>query len=100
VLAQLKSRALRERIYRASIGRADGGDTDNTAVIAELVRLRAERARLLGYPDHAAYVLADEGAGAPAAVNRMLASLAPAALRKPTARRRTCSLDRPSGAGR
>src|SRR5882762_3780343 len=55
VLAQLKSRALRERIYRASIGRADGGDTDNTAVIAELVRLRAERARLLGYPDHAAY---------------------------------------------
>jgi peptidyl-dipeptidase Dcp len=82
VLAQLKSRALRERIYRASIGRADGGDTDNTAVIAELVRLRAERARLLGYPDHAAYVLADEGAGAPAAVNRMLASLAPAAVAK------------------
>jgi peptidyl-dipeptidase Dcp len=46
------------------------------------VKLRAERARLLGYPDHAAYVLADEGAAAPAAVNKMLTSLAPAAVQK------------------
>jgi len=82
LLARLKNRALRERIYRASIRRADGGDADNTAVIAELVKLRAERARLLGFADHAAYVLADEGAGTPAAVNRMLASLAAPAVDK------------------
>jgi peptidyl-dipeptidase Dcp len=82
VLAQLTNRALRERIFRASIARADGGASDNTGVIAELAKLRAKRARLLGYPDHAAYVLSDEGAATPAAVNRMLASLVPAAVAK------------------
>jgi peptidyl-dipeptidase Dcp len=82
VLAQLEDRALRERIYRASIGRCDGGDADNVSVVAGLVRLRAERARLLGYPNHAAYALEDEGAGNTAAVNRMLADLASAATRK------------------
>src|SRR6202043_2750299 len=54
VLAQLTNRALRERIYKSSIGRAVGGATDNTAVIAQLVKLRAERAALLGYANHAA----------------------------------------------
>ena len=80
VLAHLRSRALRERIYRASIGRALSGPTDNTAVIAQLVKLRAERAVLLGYPNHAAYQLADESAGDPAAVRDMIAQVAPAAL--------------------
>src|SRR6516225_224160 len=80
VLAQLSNRELRERIYRESISRGLGGPTDNTAVIAELVRLRAERATLLGYPDHAAYQLADESAGTPAAVREMIAQVAPAAL--------------------
>ena len=80
VLAHLNNRALRERIYQASIGRGLGGGTDNTAVIAELVRLRAERAGLLGYPDHAAYQLADESAGTPAAVRDMISQVAPAAL--------------------
>jgi len=80
VLAQLSNRELRERIYRESISRGLGGPTDNTAVIAELVRLRAERAALLGYPDHAAYQLADESAGTPEAVRDMIAQVAPAAL--------------------
>jgi peptidyl-dipeptidase Dcp len=79
-LARLTDRALRERIYKASIGRGLGGATDNTAVIAELVRLRAERAVLLGFPDHAAYQIADESAGTPAAVRAMIAQVAPAAL--------------------
>ena len=43
---------------------------DNRPVIAQLVKLRAERAALLGYPSHAAYVLADESAGTPQAVQR------------------------------
>jgi len=80
VLARLSNRELRERIYRESISRGLGGPTDNTAVIAELVRLRAERAALLGYPDHAAYQLADESAGTPEAVRDMIAQVAPAAL--------------------
>ncbi|HEX4649097.1 MAG TPA: M3 family metallopeptidase [Steroidobacteraceae bacterium] len=80
VLAQLKNRALRERIYKASVGRALGGPTDNTAVIAQLVKLRAERAALLGYPNHAAYQLEDESAGNPAAVRNMIGQVAPAAL--------------------
>jgi peptidyl-dipeptidase Dcp len=80
VLEQLDDRALRERIFRASVGRANGGPYDNTRVVARIVRLRAERAVLLGYPTHAAYVLADETAGTPAAAHAMLAQIVPAAL--------------------
>ena len=80
VLAQLTNRSMRERIYRASTSRGVGGATDNTAVIAELVLLRAERATLLGFPDHAAYQIADESAGTPEAVRGMIAQVAPAAL--------------------
>ena len=48
-------RDLREKVYRAFVSRGDnGGATDNNAIIAEMVRLRAERARLLGYPDFVA----------------------------------------------
>jgi len=81
-LAQLKNRALRERIYRASEARGGGSDadSDNTTVIAKVVRLRAERAALLGYPNHAAYQLEDESAANPAAVHKILSELAPVAL--------------------
>jgi peptidyl-dipeptidase Dcp len=48
-------------------------------VAAKVVKLRAERAALLGYPNHAAYVLEDETAGTTAAVNKILSELAPAA---------------------
>jgi peptidyl-dipeptidase Dcp len=79
-LAQLKNRALREKIYRASSARNNGGPDDNTAVIARIIKLRAERAALLGYPDYASYGLADATAGTPAAVNQMLARLVPPAI--------------------
>jgi peptidyl-dipeptidase Dcp len=49
-------------------------------VIAQLVKLRAERAALLGYESHAAYQLEDESAGNPAAVRDMISKVAPAAL--------------------
>jgi peptidyl-dipeptidase Dcp len=80
VLANLSNRALRERIYRASIGRATFGGTDNTAVIAQIVKLRAERAALLGYDSHAAYQLEDESAGTPSAARDLIGQVAPAAL--------------------
>jgi len=79
-LTQLHCRALRQRIYQASIARAVGGASDNTAIIAQVVRLRAQRARLLGYPNHAAYVLRDETAGNAQAVDAMLRRIAGAAL--------------------
>ena len=76
ILAQLKNRPLRERIYTASINR---GKHNNVDSVAQIVKLRAQRAALLGYASHAAYVLEDETAGTSAAVNKMLAQLAPAA---------------------
>jgi peptidyl-dipeptidase Dcp len=79
-LAQLENRSLRERIYKASIDRGVTGPASNTAVIAKLVKLRAERAALLGYANHAAYQLEDESAGNPAAVREILTQLAPAAM--------------------
>jgi peptidyl-dipeptidase Dcp len=81
-LAQLTNRVLRERIYRASQARGGGADADcdNTPIIAKIVRLRAERAALLGYPNHASYQLEDESAGNPEAVHKILSDLAPVAL--------------------
>ncbi len=107
-LAQLKNRALRQRIYTASVKRglqpADaaanhagatagagkppgtgaatdaGHAADNTAIIARLVELRAERAALLGYASHAAYQLEDESAATPAAVHALLMQLVAPAL--------------------
>lgn len=80
VLTQLRNRALREKIYQASISRGQGGADDNTAVVAKVVKLRAEKAILLGYPDYATYALADETAATPAAVNQMLSRLVPPAI--------------------
>jgi peptidyl-dipeptidase Dcp len=66
-------RDLREKIFRAFTRRGDnGGATDNKAIIAEMVRLRAERARLLGFPDFAHYRLDDAMAKTPAAVRGLL----------------------------
>jgi peptidyl-dipeptidase Dcp len=80
VLEQLKDRAVRERIFHASVSRAFGGPADNSSIIAEVVKLRAQRAALLGYPNHAAYVLADLDAGTPSTVDSMLRQIGKAAL--------------------
>jgi peptidyl-dipeptidase Dcp len=80
-LSSLQNRALRQRIMQASLNRAShGGEFDNRAVVASMVKLRAERAALLGYANHAAYVLEDETAGSVEAVNKLLAQLAPPAV--------------------
>lgn len=87
-LAQLRDREARRRIMDASRVRAsrDNGN-DNRPVLQEIVRLRAERAELLGYASHAAYVTADETAGTPEAVERMLRELAAPAARNARAER-------------
>ena len=80
-LASLQDRALRQEIMKASLTRGSkGGEFDNRAVVASMVKLRAQRAALLGYPNHAAYVLEDETAGTVGAVNNLLAQLAPPAV--------------------
>ena len=58
ILASLENRALRERVYNASIHRTDGSGTYNTfPFIVEIARLRAEKAELMGFKDYASYSL-------------------------------------------
>ena len=80
-LESLADRSLRERITRTSLARnSQGGEYDNRGVITEMATLRAERAAMLGYPNHAAYILERQTARTVAAVNERLASLAPPAV--------------------
>jgi len=80
-LTSLQNRALREKIMAASLARGShGGDYDNRAVAARIALLRAQRAELLGYPNHAAYQLEDQTAATVQAVNGMLAKIAPPAV--------------------
>jgi len=66
-------RDLREKVFRGFVMRGNNdGATDNKAIIAEMVRLRAERAKLLGYTDFAHYRLDDEMAHSPAAARQLL----------------------------
>ena len=79
--AQLTNRALRERLHKASVARGSrGNEFDNTAIVSQVTKLRADRAALMGYPNYAAYVLEDETAKTPQAVNAMLGKLAPPAV--------------------
>jgi len=81
LLPQLDDRALRERIHKASVARGSRGNQwDNTGIVAEVLALRGERAKMLGYDTPAAFTLADETAGTVEAVNAMLGRLAPAAV--------------------
>jgi peptidyl-dipeptidase Dcp len=83
VQASLRNRALRERLFRASATRAERGDSNDTReIILRLVQLRAERARLLGFPSLAAYVTDDQMAKTPEAAIRLLTDLVPAATAK------------------
>ena len=58
-LAYLRNRAMRERLFKASVSRNTSGANDTTALVLQMARLRAERAKVLGFSDHAAYTLDD-----------------------------------------
>ena len=80
-LASLENRELREKIMRASMSKStSGGDFDNQELIKQIVKIRAERAKLLGFANHAAYVLSDQTAGTPENAHKMLRRIAPAAV--------------------
>ena len=80
-LARLENRATRKALFEASAQRAShGGEFDNRDIIIRIAKLRADRAALFGYPNHASYSLEEGTAKTPAAVNKMLSGLAPAAV--------------------
>jgi len=90
-LSSLTRRESRRRLLAASRSRGlRGNDNDNREVLLEIVRLRAERAALLGYASHAAYITSDETAGSPEAVHTLLRRLAVPAARN--ARREQAAL--------
>ncbi len=73
LLKTSSSRELREKVYKAFIARGDNGNAnDNTATIVEILALREESAKLLGYPTFAAYRLEDSMAKTPQAVRGLL----------------------------
>jgi peptidyl-dipeptidase Dcp len=95
-LSALTNRAVRERIMAASRARGiRGGEFDNRELVLEISALRSQRAKLLGFESHAAWVTADETAKNPAAVAAMLGRLAPIAARN--ARAEQADLERLAG---
>ena len=72
-LTYSQKRELREEIYKAYLNRCNNGDEyDNKQLINDFIRLRTEKAHLLGYPSYADYVVADEMAGTTDAVYKLL----------------------------
>jgi peptidyl-dipeptidase Dcp len=81
LLARLENRELRKTLYEHQLARASrGNDQDNSATVVQMVKLRAERARLLGFESHAHAVTADETAGSPKSIHTMLSRIAPRAV--------------------
>lgn len=80
VLTYATDRALREKVWRAFINRGDNGDANDTnAVIAQIVKLRADRAHLLGFKTHADWRMQDTMAKTPAAAMDLMMRVWPAA---------------------
>src|SRR3984957_759160 len=66
-------RSLREQLYRAWVSRGDNDNArNNAAIISEMLALRSERAKLLGYESFADFKLADSMAGTPAKARALL----------------------------
>jgi len=75
-VTELTDTQARQRVFGASLARGSrGNEFDTRALIAQIVALRARRAELLGYPDHAAYVVDEETAPSVDAVEALLSRL-------------------------
>ena len=83
-IAELNNRDVRRRLLEASLTRASRpNDPNNTEpTLTRIAELRADKAKLLGYPTFAAWVLSDQMAGEPAAVYRLIEGIAPAYRKK------------------
>lgn len=92
-LQYAKNRDLREKIYRGYFMRGNNGNqNDNKESVAKIVKLRVEKARLLGYDSYAAYVVDENMAKTPANVNGFLDKLWTAAL--PVAKKEATEMQR------
>ncbi|MCU0305474.1 MAG: M3 family metallopeptidase [Thermoanaerobaculales bacterium] len=90
-LTYADDRELRQQLYTAYTVRGNqGNEHDNKAVIAEIVNLRVDKARLLGYDTYADYVLEERMAGSPERVYELLDQLWAASL--PVARREVAEM--------
>lgn len=86
LLDTLVKRDVREKLFNQSWNRAEQGDANDTRkIILDLANLRAQKASLLGYPNYAAYVLYDQMAQTPEAVQTFLQKLTPATGKKTAA---------------
>ena len=82
-MSSCPDRDKREQVFKAYSTRGNhGGEHDNNAIVLEILKLRAEQAELLGYPNFAAYQLSDKMAGDPATVDNFLQPIMDAAMRK------------------
>ena len=78
-LSSLSNRATRQALFEQSWTRTEKGDANDTRpVLEQIAQLRAQKAALFGFPTWADYVLSDQMAKTPAAVQRFIAQLAPA----------------------
>ena len=79
----LNDRSVREKLFESSTMRAERGDSNDTRpTITRLAEVRAEKAKLLGFQNYAAYSLADQMAQTPAKAIKLLTDLVPASLAK------------------
>jgi peptidyl-dipeptidase Dcp len=77
---ELSDRETRKTIFDNSWTRTErGGENDTRAIVSRLAQLRAEKAKLLGYPNYAAWALQDQMAKTPAAALKFMNDLVPAA---------------------
>jgi len=84
-LQGLNDRATREKLFKASFERAEHGDANDTReIITRIAQVRAESAKLLGFPNYAAWKLDDQMAKTPAAAEKFMERLVPAAVARAT----------------
>ena len=81
-MASCDDRAKREEVFKAYSSRGNNGnENDTNAIVLEVLKLRAEMARLLGYPNFAAFQLSNKMAGDPATVDNFLQPIMDACMR-------------------
>jgi peptidyl-dipeptidase Dcp len=79
-LAELKQRSTRQAIFENSLNRTERGDDNDTrSTIVRLAQIRAQKAKLLGFPTYAAWVLEDQMAKTPEAALKFMDALVPGA---------------------
>jgi peptidyl-dipeptidase Dcp len=81
LLQSLSDRDTRQKLFSASWNRAEKSDSNDTrSTIVHIAQIRAQKAKLLGFPNYAAWTLQDQMAKTPEAVDKFISKLAPASV--------------------